>query len=318
MTNTQLFQSYDAELILRNQSKTGLHEARRVIQHFKDFLGEFPPTPEIGKQFLTQFSERKVTTKARYTQILKGFFDFYGEKLGVRVKVPHTLPEYTKDSEINALLEAMTNRGSHRSLVKRDLLLVQLGLKTGLRRAELSALEIRDIHLDQELIVVRNGKGGKDAVIPLNSGIKAMLANYITPDMKPEQKLFGLKPASISSKLEHFSKKAGVQIHPHTLRHIFGTKLVENGVNAEAVRQLMRHERLETTQRYISLAGKTLQDAVETLGGPEKPSSTKQPASPQLLPPGEKWRMSWMLPENMSVGSRLQELEEEEKRIRGY
>ena len=56
MTNDQLFASYDSELVLKNQSIKGLYEARRVLKHFHDFLGEFPPTPELGKQFLAKFA----------------------------------------------------------------------------------------------------------------------------------------------------------------------------------------------------------------------------------------------------------------------
>ena len=126
-------------------------------------------------------------------------------------------------------------------------------------------LEVRDIHLDQGVLVVRNGKGGKDAVVPLNATIGALLRSYIKPGMAGEQKLLGLKPSTISSEVEWFARKAGVSLHCHSLRHYFGTKLIEGGANPEAVRQLMRQERLDTTQRYISLAGKGLRDAVELL-----------------------------------------------------
>jgi hypothetical protein len=98
MTNDQLFASYDSELVLKNQSVKGLYEARRVLKHFKDFLGEFLPTPELGKRFLGQFSERKIATKYRYTQIISGFFNWYGEKLGIKIRMPHKLPEYVEDA----------------------------------------------------------------------------------------------------------------------------------------------------------------------------------------------------------------------------
>jgi integrase len=107
MTNDQLFESYDSDLILKNQSKKGLYEARRVLKHFKDFIGEFPPSPELGKQFLAQFADRKVATKYRYAQILTAFFSWYGEKLGVKIKMPRTLPKYTEDKTIDLLLEAI-------------------------------------------------------------------------------------------------------------------------------------------------------------------------------------------------------------------
>jgi hypothetical protein len=62
MTNDQLFASYDSELVLKNQSPKGLYEARRLIRHFKDFLGEFNSTPELGKQFLSKFAKEIIET----------------------------------------------------------------------------------------------------------------------------------------------------------------------------------------------------------------------------------------------------------------
>ena len=58
----------------------------------KEILGSFPPTPETGKQFLSQFANRKTATLARYVATLKGFFAWYGEKLNMTVKLPKQLP----------------------------------------------------------------------------------------------------------------------------------------------------------------------------------------------------------------------------------
>ena len=50
-TNTELFQLYEAQLILRHRSKEALEEAKRVLSHFREYLGEFPPSPEIAVSF---------------------------------------------------------------------------------------------------------------------------------------------------------------------------------------------------------------------------------------------------------------------------
>ena len=80
-----------------------------------------------------------------------------------KVKIPKTLPPYTKDSEIDGLFNAIENKRSHKGCIVRDSLLVGLALKTGLRRSELGNLEDNDVH--QDVLVVRSGKGGKDRVI---------------------------------------------------------------------------------------------------------------------------------------------------------
>ena len=81
----------------------------------------------------------------------------------LKVKIPKTLPPYTKDSEIERLFSAIENKRSHKGRIARDSLLVELALKTGLGRSELGNLEVEDVY--QDFLVVRNGKGGKDRII---------------------------------------------------------------------------------------------------------------------------------------------------------
>jgi len=283
MTNAQLFEAYDAELICRHRSAKGLYEDRRILRHFAEFLGQFPPMPALGKQFLSQFANRKTATLARYVAVLKPFFKWYGEELDMRIKQPARLPPYVEEADINALIKAIETKATHKRLARRDTLLIHLAVNRGLRRTELTNLRVGDIHLEQGILTVRAGKGEKDGIVPLNDTIATLLRPYIK-NMKPEQSLFGLKPSSISGKFEWFSRKAGVSIHCHSLRHHFGTQLVEKGANPEAVRQLMRHSRLDTTQKYLSLSGKGLREAIELLDK----EKAEEPWAFDPLHPGRK------------------------------
>ncbi len=69
------------------------------------------------------------------------------------------------DGQIEKLLSTIRNKRSHKHSVERDLLIVELYLKTGMRRNELAGLKVRDVHRD--FIMVIKGKGGKDRMIPL-------------------------------------------------------------------------------------------------------------------------------------------------------
>jgi integrase len=264
MTNDELFESYDAELINHHQSAKALNEERRVLGHFKEYLGQWPPSPESAKRFLAQFRELKTWTRYHYTQVISAFMSWYGQNLNIKISVPHKLPEYVKEDDTERLLAAISNRPTHKKNINRDTLLVEVALNTGLRRSELSNLKVSDIHLDQGVIVVRDGKGNKDAIIPLTNTLAERLASYIR-DMRPEANLFNLKPSSISAKIHWFAKKANVNLHTHSLRHRFGTRLLEGGANPEAVRQLMRHESLGTTQRYVALSSAGLKEAIDVL-----------------------------------------------------
>jgi len=189
---------------------------------------------------------------------------WYGEPIDdLKVRIPKTLPDYTEDKDIEKLFLAIENKRSHKDCIVRDLLLVELALKTGMRRSELAYLTVKDIH--QDFLVVLNGKGGKDRVIPLIPSIAERLRNF-TSNMLPEDNVFKLKPACISNKVKQFAKKAGVStIHTHSMRHKFATDLLERGADIRCVQEILGHENLNTTQVYLSLTSKRTREAVSLL-----------------------------------------------------
>ena len=72
-TNDELFNLYDSQLVLKRASKDGLEEARRVLRHFRAYVGQYSPSPELAVVFLAQFKDRKPATLYRYGSIIKGF-----------------------------------------------------------------------------------------------------------------------------------------------------------------------------------------------------------------------------------------------------
>jgi len=95
-TNDQLFPEY-YDLISATLSKSYVYEARRLLEKFKIFIGNFPPDTSLAVKFLAQFKDAKPNTKARYTYILSAFFNWHtGERLPVKVKgAKDTPPEYS-------------------------------------------------------------------------------------------------------------------------------------------------------------------------------------------------------------------------------
>lgn len=228
-----------------------------------------PPSPELAKGFLAQYTNRKPRTLYRYAQMIRVFMKWYGEPMDdFKVKVPKTLPPYTEDSEIERLFTAIENKKTHKGCIVRDSLLAAIALKTGMRRSELGSLEVKDIH--QDFLIVRNGKGGKDRVIPLTTAIAERLQNFIK-GMKPDEKVFKPKPACISNKIRQFARKAGLDdFHTHTMRHKFATDLLERGANIKQVQELLGHENLATTEVYLSITNKGLREAVSLLDEDKK------------------------------------------------
>ncbi len=262
--NGELFALYEGELTFHHRSARGIHEAKRVLNHFHNYLGEFPPTPELAKSFLSQFKERKPTTIARYAAILKVFFKWYGEELYINIRVPKILPSYVEKADIEKLLEAMRAKRSHKNTIDRDILLVDLAIHTGLRRSELASLRVGDIDLERQLLIVRQGKGSKDRVIPLSNSTCEKLAGYIKGKEK-DISLFGLVPASISGKIRTFATKAGVKLHAHSLRDYFATSLSEKGATIREIQSLLGHTNLTHTERYTLHTDKHLKDAIDLI-----------------------------------------------------
>jgi integrase/recombinase XerD len=235
-----------------------------MLTRFKEYLNDNPPSPDLAKVFLSQFANRKPRTLYRYTQMIRGFVKWYGEPMDdFKVKVPKNMPPYTENSDIEKLFSAIQNKKTHKGCITRDSLLVELALKTGMRRSELANLEPKNIHSD--FLVVMNGKGGKDRPIPLTHSTARRLQNFIR-DMKSDEKVFKLKAPCISNKIRQLAKKAGLgDFHTHTMRHKFATDLLEKGANIKVVQELLGHENLATTEVYLSLTDRALRQAVELL-----------------------------------------------------
>ena len=286
MSNHDLLKRYDIELVLRLHNRKNLSDTRKILLKFVVFLAERSPTADLGKEFLAQYADRKPRTLYRYAQMVKFFLKWYGQPMDdFKVKIPRTLPPYIEDVQIEKILHAIETKANHKGTIARDLLLVQVDLKTGMRRAEMAELEARDIHAD--FVVVRDGKGGKDRVIPLAPSIAQKFNNFVK-GMKPNEKVFKLEAPSISMKIKKFARKAGYEnFHAHSIRHKFATDLLEHGVDLKIVQELLGHENLATTQVYLAITSERMREAVNLLDNSKKkkepPYDPADGISPQIF-----------------------------------
>ena len=263
-TNSELFNLYESQLTIRHRSDDALGEAKRVLGHFRTFLGEYPPSPELGVSFLAQFRQRKATTLYRYNSILRGFLTWYGEEFDNKIKVPDTLPAYIEDSDLAKLKTAMSSKKSHKQVIERNLLIIDLICMTGLRREEVSNLAVKDVNLERQYLVVREGKGAKDRIVDLVPSLIEKLRGYIKVK-NPEERIFNLEPSTISGLIKWAAKRAGINLHTHSLRDYFATRLVDTGTDLEIVRRLLGHTNLNVTRRYLARTDKQRREAVNRL-----------------------------------------------------
>jgi len=272
MTNEELFKLYDSDLVLRLQNAKDLGDHRKMLARFREYLNGYPPSPELAKGFLSQYANRKPRTLARYSKMIGSFIKWYGEAWDFKVKIPRTLPAYVEDSDIDKLFKAIEVKRTHRGCIVRDALMTAVALKTGMRRAELANLEVKDIHSDFLLVI--NGKGGKDRAIPLVSEIAMRLHNF-TKGMEPTDNVFRLKAPCIANKIRLFAKKAGISgFHTHSMRHKFATDILERGGDLKSLQELLGHTNLSTTEVYLSITDQRLRETIDLLDGPKKTEKT--------------------------------------------
>src|SRR5207244_12463780 len=129
----------------------------------------------------------------------------------------------------------------------------------GLRSAEAVGLDLADLDFEQELVHVRNGKGGKDRVVPLGEEAAHWLSRYLR-DARPAHARGANDALFLSAHGRRLdtSTRRRLLPHPHRLRHAFATHLLEGGADLRTIQELLGHSSLSTTQIYSHVDGRRL------------------------------------------------------------
>jgi integrase len=262
-TNSQLFTGY-YDLLKVKLSPDQFKQYKRLLDLFHAFLGEFPPSEELALEFLAQYSVRARATMVRYTGIIRGFMEWYGEDFNHRPRRPKKLPQWVNPDDIEQLKDRIRNKKTAKKTIKKDLMLIDFACNTGLRVGKLASLRVDDIKLKEQFVVVRMGKGQKDRAIPLEDKFTDRLGEYLK-GMEPTDSVFGLEARSITDLIGTWAKKANVKITPHSFRHFFAEQLLDKGVDINIVSKLLGHESLDTTAIYLGLRPGAEREAINRL-----------------------------------------------------
>jgi integrase/recombinase XerC len=189
-------------------------------------------------------------------------------KLVATPRLPKKLPRVPTIEEMNSVLDGRMPDTA--SFPERDLLMLELLYGCGIRNSELVGINLEDIRIANEAILIR-GKGKKERYVPFGGSAGAAIAAYLPSRQKAlaEKKrntpalLINRRGGRLSSrsvgrivKQIAISKGLSPDVHPHTLRHAFGTHMLEEGADLRAIQEMLGHERLATTQRYTQLSMK--------------------------------------------------------------
>lgn len=184
-----------------------------------------------------------------------------------RVRRSKGLPKPLEPSDVPVVL----GRGSPRMRW-----MVGLALYAGLRCAEIAGLRGEDVWRDGDnpVIVVRNGKGGKDRQVPIAVELAAILAKAPRRGpLFPGRDGAPVDPASVSRRLRRFLARAGVDATGHQLRHTFATTFAQRSHgDVLLLGQLLGHTSTSTTMGYVRLASGRGRDVIDGLYGTEMPA----------------------------------------------
>jgi integrase/recombinase XerC len=197
-------------------------------------------------------------------------------------RLPKHLPRVPSIEQLNQVFDSVDDEAA--SWPARDKAILEMLYGCGIRNAELTALNLDDIHWANEDVLI-HGKGQKQRYVPLGDAAAEALRAYLaersaklaaisgeqahnTPALFVSLQLRGLAKGgearlttrSVARIVKRIAILRGLpsDVHPHTLRHAFGTHLLEEGADLRAIQELLGHERLSTTQRYTQLTAAQL------------------------------------------------------------
>ncbi|MBP7146607.1 MAG: tyrosine recombinase XerC [Acidobacteria bacterium] len=176
---------------------------------------------------------------------------------------PERLPGRLDVDDVRAILEA-PDPGNAAGL--RDRALLELLYASGLRVAELVALDVDDLSFADRTVRVL-GKGSRERIVPFGRQAAAALRAYLAAATPLRLRGDGealflnnrgtrLTDRSVRRVLDAAVRRAALTrgVHPHLLRHSFATHLLESGMDLRSIQELLGHSRLTTTQRYTRVS----------------------------------------------------------------
>ncbi len=203
--------------------------------------------------------------------------EFYGF---LKVRYPHAYPavnpaagiEFKPDrsgrlfkvpsqAAVDAVFDRLYERDGDLDI--RDRLMAELAYGSGLRRAELSRIDIEDIDLEANTAQVM-GKGNKPRVVPITEKTAVTVREYLARRHASRGPLFiSLTGRRMGPGCVSYALRDRVGIRAHLLRHACATHLLKNGCGIRVIQELLGHERLGTTYLYTAITKENLREVID-------------------------------------------------------
>ena len=266
----------------RNFSLHTIKAYKNDLNRFNYFLNNTLSRKKLAKinrndirKFLAEEYNNGYSSKtvARRLATIKSYFKYLvkteliQENISIHInspKVPKKLPNFVDKNLIDILMNT-PSLDTHIGI--RDRAILELFYSTGMRLSELVNMNIGDFEINKKLIRVI-GKGNKERMIPYGRTAESAIKNYLKIRNISLKPAFANKPLFVNSSEKRISKRTiqrrmnnyiklvadGKRIGPHLLRHTFATHLLDNGADIRAVKDLLGHSSLSSTQIYTHVS----------------------------------------------------------------
>jgi integrase/recombinase XerC len=227
---------------------------------------------EINRGLNKSTASRRLAALRSFLKYLHsvGYIKNNPAKLVQSPKLPQKLPRFLSVDEIFDLVEKPEGIGF---LPVRDKAILELLYSSGLRVAELAALDLKDVNMKQGSVKAK-GKGKKERIVPVGKKAIEALNSYMVERLllKRSDPAFFLNRSgsrltdrSIRRIVHKYSKALALsgKVSPHTLRHTFATHLLQSGADLRVIQELLGHSSLSTTQKYTHLDVTHLMDVYD-------------------------------------------------------
>lgn len=265
--STHTILSYETDLMclvqfMKSEGVASFTEVRKEV--LRAFLGS------LHDQGYSQSSvARKIASIRSFFKYLRKqkIIDHNPSLILITPKVAKKLPSFLDEESMNTLL---SNRDRANPRGQRDLAIVELLYSTGIRLNELINLTLNDIQQDQGVLKVK-GKGRKERIVPIGRKALSAIKEYL--GARKENKslhspIDGNSSLFVTEKGKKLYPQAVGRIvrkqietvsemekkSPHVLRHTFATHMLNHGADIRAVKELLGHESLSTTQVYTHVS----------------------------------------------------------------
>ena len=270
----------------RNASPRTIINYRHALEGFRAFRPDRTWRQAGADDFRAYLFDLMKAGKARSTirltfAALRSFYRFLVERRNVPAnplvlvllpKAEKKLPIHLTPVQIETLLSSPLTIEKEKQapawMIHRDVAVLETFYSSGMRLAELAALDVRDVDLVTETARVL-GKGSKERVVPLGRPALDAIQKYRQAANVHSGPLFlnksrrRLGSRSIWLMMRKYVQACGLQVPatPHKLRHSFATHLLDNGADLRGVQTLLGHASLSTTQIYTHVTTERLKRA---------------------------------------------------------